>query len=159
MKKLSILLCAMCVSIFLANCAATYKASTAEPVNIDESITGSKGILFAAAKRALFEEGFAVQFSNEDLGEIIAKSKSMKFDKSLAHCGTNVGLPANWTNNMVMTFTLTLNISDNNVKASSTIDGKDIRGNENYRADVACASLGAVENKIIQRIQNKVAAR
>jgi hypothetical protein len=118
-------------------------------------VSGIRSELFESALRVLVNEGFGIQYRNEDAGDISTSGKTMEFDKTIADCGLNMGLPAQFVNKMTIEVTLTLHIDDNTVTASVDIAGEDIRGNKNYEADVACVSVGGIEKQIIQKIRGR----
>jgi len=143
------------VGMFLISCASTYRAPSAPSPKVEETVSGLRSELFESALRVLTNEGFGIEYRNEDAGDIITSGKTMEFDKTIADCGTNMGLPAQFVNKMDIEVTLTLRIDDNTISASADIAGEDIRGNENYEADVECVSVGGIEKQIIQKIRDR----
>lgn len=158
MRHLKSILLFILLGMFLVSCASTYRAPSVTPANVEESVNGSRGELFESALRVLTNEGFGIAYRNEDAGDIITSGKTMDFDKTIADCGSNMGLPAQFINEMDIDVTVTLRIDDNSVGASAEIKGEDIRGNENYEADVKCVSVGGIEKQIIQKIRERRAA-
>lgn len=143
------------LGMFLISCASTYRAPEAASPKIEDSMSGSRSQLFESALRVLTTEGFGIEYRNEEAGDIITSGKTMEFDKTVADCGSNMGLPAQFVNKMDIEVALTLHIDDDRVTASADIAGEDIRGNENYEADVKCVSIGVLEKKIIQKIRER----
>jgi hypothetical protein len=153
MRYLEATMFLMLLGIFLVSCASTYSPPSATSPALEESVSGMRSELFESALRVLTNEGFGIEYRNEGTGEIITSGKTIKFDKTIADCGSNMGLPAQFVNNMDIKVTVTLHIDDNSVAASAGITGEDIRGNENYEADVSCVSTGGMEKRIIQKIK------
>lgn len=158
MRHMKTLLLFTLLSLFLISCASTYRAPSATSPKIDESVSGTKEELFESALRVLTNEGFAIAYRSDDAGDIITAEKTMEFDKTIADCGSNMGLPAQLVNKMDIGVTVSLHIDDNMVSASVDISGEDMRGNENYAADIACVSVGGIERQIIQKIRDRRAA-
>lgn len=155
MRHLKSILLFILLSMFLVSCAATYRSPSAVSPDVEESVNGLRSELFESALRVLTNEGFGIAYRNEDAGKIITSGKTMDFDKTVADCGSNMGLPAQFINEMDIEVTVTMRIDDNRVSASAEIKGEDIRGNENYEADVKCVSVGGIEKQIIQKIRDR----
>ena len=155
MRHLKTIMFYILLGMFLVSCASTYKGPSATSPKVEESVSGIRSELFESALRVLTNEGFAIAYRNEDAGDIITAGKTMDFDKTIADCGSNMGLPAQFVNKMDITVTLTLHIDDDAITASADIAGEDIRGNENYEADVVCVSVGAMERQIIRKIRDR----
>lgn len=156
MRNLKTTIYFILLGMFLASCASTYRAPSATSPKVEESVSGTGSELFESALRVLVNEGFGIQYRSENAGDIITSGKNMVFDKTIADCGSNIGLPAQFVNKMTIEVTLTLHIDDNTVTASADIAGEDIRGNNNYKADVVCVSAGGLEKHIIQKIRDRI---
>ena len=158
MRRLKTIMFFILLGMVLISCASTYRAPSATSPTVEESVSGIRSELFESAVRVLTNEGFGIEYRNEEAGDIITSGKTMDFDQAVADCGSNMGLPAQFINEMDITVTLTLHIGDNRVTASADIAGEDIRGNENYEADVRCVSVGGIEKQIIQKIRDRRAS-
>lgn len=136
-----------------SGCAVTYQPPAISEANFSIPSPAPKNEVMKQAKSLLLQEGYQIQYADEESGVISTSRKNIRIGPAHADCGSTMGLNYLEDNRTETSSSVSVIITEESVEVRSNIEANYRPGDVSQDITLSCVSKGLIENRILQGIQ------